>query len=175
MSIKRVSLPLVLVLFLGCAGSTVSAGSGNDDVSGRATAVIARDIDSASAEGIDLDIVQTAAPPVMGDQTSIDVQYTFEIRNRGTEPFTVKRITIWSAGGSYHIENRSRPFNKTVAPGQMEKIPFWARATGVTNLTGSDAPVTLRAEVEVSEAAGSRKATFVRNVGGRVTVGVSGQ
>lgn len=176
MVIKRlvVLLPVLLVL-VGCTASTLSVGNANEDGAAAATAAISRETDSDEASGLDVDVIQTAAPPVMGSESSVDVQYTFEVKNRGTEPVAVKRISIWSAGGAYEVESRSRTFKKTVAPGATEKFPFWARAIGVSSLTGTSGPITLRTELQVEDSQGLRKAAFVRQVGGRVSVGVTGQ
>jgi hypothetical protein len=175
MTHKLLVLGSTVLFFAACAGSTLSAGRANDDASGAVIANIAADSDSASARGIDLEVVQTAAPPVMGNVSSVDVQYTFEVKNQGTVPTTVRRITIWSAGGAYDVETKSRTFKKTIAPGATAKFPFWARAIGVSSLTGTNAPVTLRAELQLEEGDATRKATFVRTVNGHLTVGVSGQ
>lgn len=163
-----------MLLLLGCAGNTLSASGSGGNMAGAATITTPPDSGLDSPQGLDLDVVQTAAPPVMGGETSIDVQYTFEVKNTSPAPATVRRITIWSAGGgAFQIENRSRTFRKTIAPGTTEKFPFWARATGVSSLSGTNAPVTLRVELQVDAAEGTRKATFLRAVNGTTSIGVS--
>lgn len=151
---KTLLVVLPAALFVGCAGSAPAVDE--------------------SAAGIELRIVQTAAPPVMTGVESIDVQYTFEVTNTAAAPITVRRITVTSAGGAaYQVERMSRPFDTVITPGATERIPFWARATGVSSLTGTNAPITLRAEVQLEGAEGRRTATFLRTITSELTVGSS--
>lgn len=176
MAIRRLSiLSLFLFLLIGCTASTIGVGNTDENRAGSATAAIARDSENDAAENLDLEIVQTAAPPIIGNQDSVDVQYTFEVKNLSAEPVKVNRITIWSAGGAYQVESRSRPFKKTIAPGTTEKFPFWVRAINVSHLSGTNAPITLRTELQVEDSQGARKAAFVRTVGGHLSIGVSGE
>lgn len=174
MMTKFLVLLSAVVFLLGCAGNTLSAAGGSGANAAEMSVSSPAHSNSESAKGLDIDVVQTAAPPVLGGITTVDVQYTFEVKNKSDVPTTVRRITIWNAGGGrFQIENRSRTFNKTIAPGTTEKIPFWARATGVSEITGSNPPVTLRVELEVDGPEGVRKAQFMRTVNGAFTVGAT--
>lgn len=174
MMTKILVLLSAVLFFLGCAGNTLTAGTDRGGSAGEMSVSMPAHSNSESAKGLDVDVVQTAAPPVLGGVTTVDVQYTFEVKNKSEVPTTVRRITIWNAGGGkFQVENRSRTFNKTIEPGATEKIPFWTRANGVSEITGSNPPVTLRVELEVEGPEGTRKAQFMRTVNGSFSIGAT--
>lgn len=169
---KRFLLLGIVVLALACTGTTLSVGAGDEKTSGLATAVIAKEKDG-GADELDVEVTLPEPPPVMPGIETIDIRYVFEIANRGASPATIKRINVASAAGAYQLESWSRTYKKIIAPGEKEKLTFLARATNIDANTGTRAPMTLRAQIEFENADGVKKATFVRNVGGTLSVGVT--
>jgi hypothetical protein len=164
---------LLASLLLLAAACTTSLSRSTDSSAVGVTAVAANQSESESAKGLDVDITQPDSPPLFPNATTANVRYVFKIANRGTEPATIKRITVWSNGGSYDLDPlSSRTFNKTIAPGATEELQFWAKAINLDPGLGLSGPMSVRAEIRFQEPSGDRKATFVRDVGGRIGVGV---
>ena len=165
-------LATALVSLLGCAGSTIGYGRGNGDLEGSMTAAVAGDKDDGVTE-LDVAISLPDPPPVMPGTTSVDLDYLFDIKNMGTSLATIKRINVASAAGTYKLERWSRTFKTTIAPGTSETLTFLARAIDIDSTVGLRGPMTIRAEIEFETAQGVNKAVYVRNVGGRVSVGAT--
>ena len=163
----------VLLLLAGCAGSMVGYEGSGDDYGASASAAMATEKDS-GAEGLVVDVSLPDPPPIFPDTRTIDLDYVFDIANRGTGPVTIKRISIASVAGSYNLERWSQTYkNKTIAVGATDKLGFHARATNVNYSLGLRAPQTVRAEIEFETANGTQKGVFVRNVGSNVAIGGS--
>lgn len=174
MVMKRVLLlSTVILLLAACAGSTVGYDRGSGDQTARATAVLpgggAR---NSGADDLNVSVSLPDPPPVMPGMSTIDLEYAFEITNRSAAPVTIKRISIASAAGSYQLERWSRKYNKTIAAGAKDTLPFVARAVGVDSHLGSRAPMTVRAQIEFDNPDGKQETVVVRNVGSTVGIGV---
>jgi hypothetical protein len=157
-----------LVLCIGC-GASLSRDDG--DTSVQTQAAFAKQGDSTSAKGLDVEILQPNAPPLFPGKNEAHVEYKIKITNQGTEPATVKRITLWGAGGSYELEgNSSRTFKTVIAPGTTEEVSFWAKAVNVSSI-GVSGPMTVRAEIHLQEPSGERRPMFTRTVNGNVGIG----
>ena len=157
-----------LVLCIGC-GASLSGSDGTTAVD--AQAAFAKQGDSTSAKGLDVEILQPNAPPLFPGKNEAHVEYKIKITNQGTEPATVKRITLWGAGGAYELEsNSSRTFKKVIAPGTTEEVSFWAKAVNVSSI-GVSGPMTVRAEIHIAEPSGERRPMFTRTVNGNVGIG----
>jgi hypothetical protein len=170
MHISRV-VPL-LAIVLGCTGSTLNVSQGDANQTAGATAIIATEKDG-GARDLDVEVTLPEPPPVMPGMTSVDARYVFEIRNVGQSPATVKRINMASAAGANRLESWSRTYAKTIAPGATETLSFVARAIALDENASMRAPMTVRAEIQYENAEGVHRASFVRNVGGKVSFGVT--
>jgi len=168
-------LSIVILVAAACAGVNGNFNRQTTDDSAHAAGAVA--VNSGSDETVpylDVDVEQTGGTPVMGTGVrTTDIQYTFVVKNNGTEPATVNRITIWSAGGSYELETLSRKFNKTIAPGTTERLPFWARAVNMDASMSLESPVTIRAQFELADSTGVKKPTYVRSVGDDLELGLT--
>lgn len=158
-------------LLLGCAGA-VGVGHDSDNTSASGQAIIARESSDGSG-ALDVNINFPDPPPVMPGTTQADIDYVFDVRNVGTSPATIKRISISSAAGTYQLERWSRNYKKTIAPGETEKLNFVARAVQINDNFGLRGPITVRAEVEFENADGVQRSAFVRNLGGDISVGMT--
>jgi hypothetical protein len=172
MTIKHLWLAAALVSLVGCAGSTMGVSSDDADTSASAGAAISNDANSGSS-AIDVDVTLPDPPPVLPGTHTVDVDLYFHVRNKGTSPATIKRISISSAAGTYELERWSRKYNETIAPGATGKLNFVARATGVDDNLGLSGPMTVRAEIEFENADGVQKSAFMRNLGGDFSAGLT--
>lgn len=167
---KRIlSMTLLILLLTHCAGNTLRVGRETGD--NAVTAQLGTGSGAESTDDFDVTIEQPDHPPAMG-APRIDVRYVISVRNLTSETVTVKRITVQSAGGAYNVEPRSRPFKLQLAPKSDGKVEFWATASNVDPVIGTNAPVTIRARIEFQQGEQTRQESFVRNVNGRASIGI---
>lgn len=156
----RIALAALLLGSLSCASGTAVGTTGEV---------------GETTEDLDVDIEQLNAPMMMQGFNSVDVKFQIAVKNRMQAPVTVSHIALQSIGGSdYQIPPRTRPFNKTIAPGAEEKFEFWATARVDDPTIGTKAPLTMRTMLTLKDSQGQRTESFVRRVNGRVAVGITG-
>lgn len=165
-------LSTILLLVVACAGGTVGYGQGDGDTTGQATAVIGDSSHASGSNDLNVDITLPDPPPYMSGVDTYELEYIFQVKNQGASPATIKRISIASAAGNYQLERWSRKFDKTIAAGATDNLPFVARAIGVNSTLGTRAPMKVRAEIEFENAGGRHKTTVLQNVGSVVGIGV---
>lgn len=167
----RITLAALLLGSLSCAtgAAVVTTGEAGE------TAVVTTGAVGETTEDLDVDVEQLNAPMVMQGFNSVDVKFQIAVRNRTQTPVTVSHIALQSIGGSdYQIPSRTRPFNRTIAPGAQEKFEFWATARVDDPTIGTKAPLTVRTMLTLRDAQGQRTESFVRRVNGRVAIGITG-
>ena len=152
------SLILATLLFSACSMRTGSVAG------------VTGNVHQSSTEDFDVTIVQSNAPMVMSDQTSVDVLFEITVRNRTRQPYTIERVTLESmGGGSYAVPLSSREYKRTIAPAATEALKFWA----TTNLEGAAinarVPLTIRATIEAANGEGEqRREVFTARLNGHV-------
>lgn len=167
----RETAALLLIGFcsFACASGTVSRtpdGTAASLMTGHVTE---------TTEDLDVAIEQMNAPMMMSGFTSVDVKFEVAVKNRTQAPVTIEHIALQSVGaGDYQIPPRSRPFHKTIAPGEERKFEFWATAQVGDTTIGTKAPLMVRAMLTLKDAQGKRTESFIRRVNGRVAVGITG-
>jgi len=161
------------LLLAGCSGNMASIDNGN------ASAVLTGDTQSDTTSDFDVRIDQVSAPMAMPtsahDRTPVaplDIKYAITITNRTKEPVTIKHITLSTPNGPFEIETRMRNFNEQIAPGDAKKVDFWARADVRDANLGAATPALVRAIIEFEGPQGKRTESFMRDVNGRIGVGI---
>src|SRR4051794_39681246 len=68
-----------------------------------------------------------SAPAVASHVTGgIPINFRMDVTNTAKVPVTLKRINVVSQGsGGYNVPNTSRPFDKTIPPGETFQTEFW--------------------------------------------------
>lgn len=115
----------------------------------------------------DVRIVQLNGVPLAARHVSgaVSVQYGVRVRNNALQPITLKQITALSLGeGAYTLPSTSRPFNVTIAPGQLGDVQFFAPATANDTIAGANGPVTLRLTLQFDSAVGAFQSIVVQQV-----------
>jgi hypothetical protein len=126
---------------------------------------------NSAAPGPDPDIniyqISRVAVGTEHDTGPISTQFAVEVKNKLTEPLSLRRVGLQSiGGGSYTLPSYSQGFNETIAPGETKRVAFWAPAyVSMNTMAGANGPVTLRASLEFE--AGGRKfqKVEIQNVG----------
>ncbi|HEY0140129.1 MAG TPA: hypothetical protein VGF48_04480 [Thermoanaerobaculia bacterium] len=159
---KRVFLPgLFLFVLTACAGGLGSGITGNTE--------------GQSTEDFDVAVVQSNTPMVMEGDTSADVRFDITVRNRTSQPYTIRRIALQSLGGStYRLPISTRSYEMQIAPGTEAKLEYWASTEVSDSTIGARAPLVLRTTLSVVGADGTpREEIFTGRVNGHVAVGVT--
>jgi hypothetical protein len=101
------------------------------------------------------------------DTGPISTHFAVEVKNRMTEPLSLRRVSLQSiGGGSYTLPAYSQGFNETIAPGETKKVAFWAPAyVSMNTVAGANGPVTMRASLEFEAAGKKFQRVEVGNVG----------
>jgi hypothetical protein len=164
----------LLVLLAGCAGNMASVDTG-----GGVTLAAAGDTQADTTTDFDVAIEQTSAsmamPTSANDRTPVaplDIKYAISVTNNTKEAVTLRHITLSSPDGPFVIENSMRNYKKTIAPGATEKVDFWARAQAADANVGASTPALVRTMIEFEGPQGKRTESFMRNVNGRLGVGI---
>jgi hypothetical protein len=164
----------LLVLVAGCAGNMASVDTG-----GGMTAVAAGDTQADTTTDFDVTVEQTSAPMAMptsaNDRTPVaplDIKYAISVTNNTKEPVTLRHISLSTPEGPFVIQQRTRSYKTTIAPGATEKVDFWAQANVADANIGAGTPALVRTIIEFDGPQGKRTESFMRNVNGHVSVGV---
>ncbi|HET7435044.1 MAG TPA: hypothetical protein VFN10_10080 [Thermoanaerobaculia bacterium] len=119
-------------------------------------------------------IVQRSSMPVAAQHVEggLPVKYAMRVDNPTGEPITLTHITMQTVGGgAYTLNPNSQPFNKVIEPGATATVEFWMPAyVTYDTVSGSNGPVTVRAQVRFKTAAGSFEETTVQQVGADMNV-----
>jgi hypothetical protein len=101
------------------------------------------------------------------DTGPVSAQFAVEVKNKLTEPLSLRRVAVQSiGGGAYTLRPYSQAFNETIAPGQTKRVSFWAPAViNVDTVAGANGPVTLRASLEFEAGGKKFQKVEVQNVG----------
>ena len=124
-----------------------------------------------SAPGPEPDIniyqVSRVAVGTEHDTGPVSAQFAVEVKNKLTEPLSLRRVAVQSiGGGAYTLRPYSQAFNETIAPGETKRVSFWAPASvNVDTVGGANGPVTLRASLEFEAGGKKFQKVEVQNVG----------
>ena len=101
------------------------------------------------------------------DTGPVSAQFAVEVKNKLTEPLSLRRVAVQSiGGGAYTLRPYSQAFNETIAPGETKRVSFWAPAViNVDTVGGANGPVTLRASLEFEAGGKKFQKVEVQNVG----------
>jgi len=101
------------------------------------------------------------------DTGPVSAQFAVEVKNKLTEPLSLRRVAVQSiGGGAYTLRPYSQAFNETIAPGETKRVSFWAPAVVEMNTVGgANGPVTLRASLEFEAGGKKFQKVEVQNVG----------
>ena len=164
----------VVVLLAGCAGNVASVDTG-----GGVTAVAAGDTQSDTTADFDVTVEQTKAPMAMptaaNDRTPVaplDIEYAISVTNNTKEPVTLRHISLSTPEGPFKIQQRTRNYKTTIAPGATEKVGYWAEANAADANMGAATPALVRTIIEFDGPQGKRTESFMRNVNGRIGAGI---
>jgi hypothetical protein len=111
--------------------------------------------------------VSRVAPGTEHDTGPVSAQFAVEVKNKMTEPLSLRRVGVQSiGGGSYTLPSYSQAFNETIAPGETKRVAFWAPAfISMNTVAGANGPVTLRAVLEFEAGGKKFQKVEVQNVG----------
>ncbi|HEV7426887.1 MAG TPA: hypothetical protein VGQ46_11015 [Thermoanaerobaculia bacterium] len=101
------------------------------------------------------------------DTGPVSAQFAVEVKNKLTEPLSLRRVALQSiGGGAYTLRPYSQAFNETIAPGQTKRVAFWAPAfVTMDTMGGANGPVTLRASLDFEAGGKKFQKVEVQNVG----------
>jgi len=101
------------------------------------------------------------------DTGPVSAQFAVEVKNKLTEPLSLRRVAVQSiGGGAYTLRPYSQSFNETIAPGETKRVSFWAPAfVDMNTVGGANGPVTLRASLEFEAGGKKFQKVEVQNVG----------
>lgn len=100
----------------------------------------------------------------------LPMNFQVEILNGAKESIRLKRLEVQSVGqGAYTVQNTSRPFDATIAPGETGRVEFWAPTVIENTISGANGPVTLRVTAYFSTARGDFREVYMRNVNDPLT------
>lgn len=142
---KLILLAVLLIAVAGCGtGSKSSAKAGRPEVR----------------------ITQLTVMPVAARHTTggMPVQYRVRLRNNGTTPLTLERVTIVSVGSGAYEVSHTAPIDLTVEPEQSREKDFWAPTELSESVAGANGPVTLRVVAYLKNASGTFEDVTVQNV-----------
>ena len=167
---RQVSLALgisLLLLSCGCAVVGTSSG-GNYNATG-----VAGNSDGSTTDKIEFGIEQTETP-VTVRQNDISVRFDMTLKNVTKSDLKLRRIELESLGeGPVTILPTRWNYDKTLRPGQTERIQFWAKAIGRDWQLGAQAPMVTRSTVLFDEEdAEPTEALFTRTLNGNFAVAI---
>jgi hypothetical protein len=101
------------------------------------------------------------------DTGPVSAQFAVEVKNKLTEPLSLRRVAVQSiGGGAYTLRPYSQAFNETIAPGETKRVAFWAPAViTMDTMGGANGPVTLRASLDFEAGGKKFQKVEVQNVG----------
>ncbi|HYI11025.1 MAG TPA: hypothetical protein VEK57_18350 [Thermoanaerobaculia bacterium] len=148
---------------------TAGCGSGGGSL-------VTGDTSHASTEDFQVLISQTNTPMVMRGQTSTDVLFEIDVKNRTDKPWNIEKIALQSmSGGSYRVPVSTRKYERTIAPGQEEKFEFWVTIDFDDEILGARPAMVMRAKLYAEADGVKRQEEFTGSVNGRLTVGGVGR
>jgi hypothetical protein len=165
---RQFSLALALLLLSsGCAVVADSSGGSH-----QGTGVIG-DSDGNTTDKIEFFIEQTEPPVTMAGTSAISVRFDMELKNVTDTDLKLKRISLQSVGsGPVEIMETRWNYDKTIRPGETERIEFWAKVNAGSSRLGANVPVITRSTVLFSDAGEQTEALFTRRVNGRFAVAI---
>jgi hypothetical protein len=104
---------------------------------------------------------------VRGNNT-MQIEYAVRVGNRGTEPITLRRISVSSVGsGSYALRPEEQAYNVAIPPDTAQAVKLTARGyfSGTSTSEASREPVMLRAILYFDAPAGSFRKIVTQNLG----------
>ena len=142
----RTALTLTALLLAACAMSSAAPGPEPD---------------------INIYQISRVAAGTEHDTGPVSAKFAVEVKNKLTEPLTLRRVAVQSiGGGAYTLPSYSQAFNETIAPGETKRVAFWAPATiAVDTIGGANGPVTLRAALDFEAGGKKFQKVEVQNVG----------
>lgn len=148
---------------------TASCGSGG-------ASLVTGDTSHASTDDFLVRIAQTSTPTVMRGQTSTDVLFEIDVKNRTDQPWNIEKIALQSmGGGTYRVPVSTRKYERTVAPGQEETFEYWVTIELGDEILGARPAMVMRATLYAEADGVKREEEFTSSVNGRLTVGGMGR
>jgi|SRR5688572_18318922 hypothetical protein len=168
---RTLSTFVSLAAALLCAGCAVvgSTQSGSHQATG-----VLGDADGSTTDKMEFAIEQNEPPVTMQGTRMISVPFDMVVRNVSARELTVKRISLESLGGGpVEIDTTRWNYDKTIRPGQTERIAFWAKMNVGNSRLGLKTPMVTRSTVLFTDATGEQtEALFTRTINGDFSVAI---
>lgn len=127
---RRVILPLALLLTLVSCGSGASSGGGRP----------------ATVERPEIHISMTGGQAYFGSGTSVPVTLDVEVTNRASVPITLREVEIASHGMvQWMVRQRRQQYKEVLGPGETRRVSIFTHAVSSTRYPQE--PLSLRSFV----------------------------